>query len=161
MSVHAKMTAIADAIRGKTGSTAGMTLDEMVDAIAGIEAGDDAGAGLPDGMNVFTFTMTETYPTTQEGWILTIPHGLGAVPSFAIALRIASLTNASQLRGWFGNSGENFRATNYGGFSRDAVSMQDTAAEWLYVDETNLYCKSGSWGGNLNAGITLFVGVLE
>ena len=50
MSVNEKMTAIANAIRGKTGGTDPLTLDQMAEAIAGIESG---GGGLPEGMNAF------------------------------------------------------------------------------------------------------------
>ena len=39
MSVNAKMKAIADAIRGKTGGTDALTLDQMATEIAGIETG--------------------------------------------------------------------------------------------------------------------------
>ena len=39
MSVNSKMTAIADAIRAKTGSTATLTLDQMATEIAGISGG--------------------------------------------------------------------------------------------------------------------------
>lgn len=39
MSVNEKMTAIADAIRGKTGGTTALTLDQMAAEIAGIETG--------------------------------------------------------------------------------------------------------------------------
>ena len=39
MSVNEKMTAIADAIRAKTGGTSSLTLDGMADAIAGIQTG--------------------------------------------------------------------------------------------------------------------------
>lgn len=53
-----KLTAIADAIRGKTGGTEGMTLDAMVSAIEGIEAG----GGLPDGIPYTSgsFTLAST-----------------------------------------------------------------------------------------------------
>lgn len=39
MSVYSKMTAIADAIRGKTGGTSPLTLEQMAEAIASIQAG--------------------------------------------------------------------------------------------------------------------------
>ena len=39
MSVASKLTAIADAIRAKTGGTTEMTLDQMASAISGIQAG--------------------------------------------------------------------------------------------------------------------------
>ena len=43
MSVHSKMTAIADAIRGKTGGTNPLTLDQMATAIAEIQTGGGGG----------------------------------------------------------------------------------------------------------------------
>lgn len=51
MSVNEKMTAIADAIRDKTGDTAAMTLDAMATAIAGIQvsAGSEAVVGMETG----------------------------------------------------------------------------------------------------------------
>lgn len=41
-----KLTAIADAIRGKTGKTEEMTLDQMVTEIAGIQTGGGSGGGM-------------------------------------------------------------------------------------------------------------------
>ena len=43
MALTDKLTAIADAIRAKTGKTGGMTLDQMVAEIAGIETGGVSG----------------------------------------------------------------------------------------------------------------------
>lgn len=43
MALTDKLTAIADAIRGKTGGTDGMTLDAMVSAIEGISGGGKTG----------------------------------------------------------------------------------------------------------------------
>ena len=55
MSVNSKMTAIADAIRSKTGDTAKLSLDEMAVAIAGIEAGGGGETiGTPDTLVSFT-----------------------------------------------------------------------------------------------------------
>ena len=48
MSVKEKMTAIADAIREKTGGTEEMTLDAMAEAITGIEAGGGGSSGNVD-----------------------------------------------------------------------------------------------------------------
>ena len=45
MALTDKLTNIADAIRGKTGGTDAMTLDQMAEAIAGIEAGGGGGSG--------------------------------------------------------------------------------------------------------------------
>ena len=46
MSVNEKMTAIADAIREKTGGTDPLTLDAMAEAIAGIETGGGGASGI-------------------------------------------------------------------------------------------------------------------
>jgi hypothetical protein len=43
MALTDKLSAIADAIRGKTGGTEELTLDQVVDAIAGIESGGGGG----------------------------------------------------------------------------------------------------------------------
>lgn len=51
MSINSKMTAIADAIREKTGGTDPLTLDAMAEAIAGIQTGGGSSAedGIIDG----------------------------------------------------------------------------------------------------------------
>lgn len=45
MSVNEKMTAIANAIRGKTGGTSALTLDQMATEIAGIQTGTGGSSG--------------------------------------------------------------------------------------------------------------------
>ena len=74
MALTEKLRAIGDAIRGKTGKTAEMTLDQMVAEIAGIEAG---GNGLLYDMGdiVLDADLQDTYG---------IPHNLGAVPDFVV-----------------------------------------------------------------------------
>lgn len=56
MSVHEKMTAIADAIRGKTGGTEVLTLDQMAAEVAGIPVG---GGNNTDFFGVLSRTVTE------------------------------------------------------------------------------------------------------
>lgn len=55
MSVNEKMAAIANAIRGKTGGTEMLTLDDMAAAIAGLETG----GGASDGVKVTEYVVTE------------------------------------------------------------------------------------------------------
>lgn len=62
MSVHEKMTAIANAIRRKTGGTEPLTLDQMATEIDGISAGGSGGS-------MFT--------TKAVGIIPDIPKGYG------------------------------------------------------------------------------------
>lgn len=45
MALTDKLTAIADAIRGKTGKTDALTLDQMPGEIAGIQTGGGSGSG--------------------------------------------------------------------------------------------------------------------
>lgn len=63
MSVNAKMTAIADAIRAKTGDSEELTLDGMAVAIAAIETG---GAELPE--EAFTISGNCGYRFNNGGW---------------------------------------------------------------------------------------------
>lgn len=76
MSVNSKMTAIADAIREKTGDTALLTLDGMAAAIAGLELGST------DEMEIGTATAT-----TNNA--LTITHSLASAPFFAFIYKRA------------------------------------------------------------------------
>lgn len=152
------LTGIADAIRGKTGNTEKLTMEGMAAAIAGIQAG---GGGLPEGMNAFFLTLTETYNTSAAGWEIIIPHGLGTVPAFAVVMRTTPVRWNSEFRGWFGDAGTNSYRTNFTGGATEQVPMQDSAAKWIFADDTNLYCRSGGWGGALEAGLTLFVGVAK
>lgn len=63
MALTDKLTAIADAIRGKTGTTDGLTLDGMAEAVNGLEVG---GGGFPNG----TEWSYEKY--NEADWLTTI-----------------------------------------------------------------------------------------
>lgn len=67
MSVHSKMTAIADALRSKTGGTSPLTLDQMATAIAGIQTGGGGTNGI---------YMAEVTLAANSGWV-PIDHNLG------------------------------------------------------------------------------------
>ena len=70
MSVQEKMTAIADAIREKTGGTEPIGLDEMAAAVSDMR--------LSNGNYYFEFATFDTYAPSY-----TIQHDLGVVPTFA------------------------------------------------------------------------------
>ena len=76
MSVNEKMTAIANAIRTKTGGTQALTLDDMAAAIAGI-TGDGAATGLDYDMGEFILDADTT-------WGPDVPHDLGEQPGFCL-----------------------------------------------------------------------------
>ena len=75
MALTDKLTAIADAIRSKTGSTEELTLDAMVAAIAGIEAG----GGLAYDMGEFVLD-----GDTPDGQLQYVPHKLEEKPEFVL-----------------------------------------------------------------------------
>lgn len=77
MSVNAKMTAIADAIRGKTGGTSPLTLDQMAAQITSIASGGD---GLVYDMGEFVLDADVAGIQTSNG----IPHQLGEMPDFVL-----------------------------------------------------------------------------
>lgn len=79
MSVNSKMTAIADAIRAKTGKTAPLTLDQMVTEIEGITGGTKLFAAIgvtyPAGSTLTCTNGTKTLKakTTSGQWVFAIP----------------------------------------------------------------------------------------
>lgn len=74
MALTDKLTAIAEAIRGKTGGTEALTLDQMAAEIAGIETG---GGGLAYDMGEFVLDAD-----TVSGKGISVPHSLGVTPEF-------------------------------------------------------------------------------
>ena len=77
MSVYSKMTAIADAIRGKTGGTSPLTLDQMAEAIAGISSG---GGDVSSGIYMADVTLAE-----NKGRVY-IDHNLGTADILLAAI---------------------------------------------------------------------------
>lgn len=70
MALTDKLTNIADAIRGKTGGTEEMTLDQMAVAIAGIETGGGSSSGA-SGIYMAKITLAENAHSLE------IVHNLG------------------------------------------------------------------------------------
>lgn len=74
MALTNKLTAIADAIREKTGGTDPLTLDQMAVEIAGISGG---GGGLAYDTGEIVFANDGTF-------MKNVPHSLGEVPDFVM-----------------------------------------------------------------------------
>ena len=72
-----KLTALADAVREKTGETSPLSLDAMATLISALEVG---GGGLPSGWATGTFN--NLIPDEFDS--IYIEHGLGAVPDVVI-----------------------------------------------------------------------------
>lgn len=82
MALTDKLTAIADAIRSKGGTTDQLTLTGMVDAINAIQTGS-GGAGLAYDMGEFVFD--EDWAATLANSIANpIPHNFGDIPDCII-----------------------------------------------------------------------------
>ena len=84
-----KLTAIANAIRDKTGSTGTLTVDAMPAAIAGIVTG----TSLPSGITVGTFEASPVTGYTPPGGF-TIAHGLGKKPGAVLIWRLGEPVNS-------------------------------------------------------------------
>lgn len=97
MSVNSKMTAIADAIRAKTGGTDPLGLDAMAQAIAAISGGVE----LPDFISEINFGTFKPASTTTS--YVNIEHGLSGAPSmYVIYLPAVYETNRYRSRYVFG-----------------------------------------------------------
>ena len=132
MSVDSKMTAIADAIREKGGTTDLLTLDGMAAAIAAIEAG--GGGASIDGYNVQagTFVLAEDVSNTgvsielsgefEENKAYTVFMGMTGVYS--------SLSDVVGKNGLVGSASKRFNTSNNNTISAAAAfdSYGSTAA---------------------------------
>lgn len=147
MALTDKLTAIADAIRGKTGKTDGLTLDQMVTEIAGITAG----GGIEPTVSYLTnseisntiaaYPFKPKYKNELIVWNTTgtTPAGAGGVTPYAFIAWIINGTPISTC-GWI--AGTKFTAPwedeNYS-FSARTGSFS--------LDETgNLTVQTGVWG---------------
>lgn len=79
MALTDKLTAIADAIRGKTGKTDGLTLDAMPGEIAGIQTGGGGGSNV----QVFTGEYTHVGSGAAGAYQLRFTHNFGEIKPFA------------------------------------------------------------------------------
>lgn len=106
MALTDKLTAIADAIRGKTGKTGGLTLDQMATEIAGIQGG---GGGSIEGIytvdytpavntKAFTvpidgFTFPPVYVDCRAVTEVPTPTGLQGAVCFSVSQTLRAITN--------------------------------------------------------------------
>ena len=151
MSVLSKMTAIADAIRAKTGGTDTLTLDEMAAAIASLQAGE-GGALLPDWMTEMT-SGTVTFAANTDS--VSIDHGLGGKPKgFVFFRKGADNSSEMYLNYCYGYSYKFFNNNTGGSFSGTLVLANGASARvsgsytatntsfLVYNDLYNYECKA-------------------
>ena len=126
MALIEKLNAIGDAIREKTGGTDKLTLDGMVEAIAGIQTGGGGGgSGGSGGVSWGTYTVTGK--SMQD-----VEHGLGVTPALIIAMAIDSpnLLTTGVVRGQ--GSGHVFCIANWNGTK--GIEAKVTAASTVEVN---------------------------
>lgn len=151
MSVNSKMTAIADAIRAKTGGTEKLTLDGMASAIAGISADSSGGIELPSFITEINFG-TFSYASTTGS--ISVEHGLSAKPTGFAVWRgaVSSNPGVAYINAAYGHSYKYFNtssggafygttwvlcgstSTNLGNYSADATSFDLYSSSYTYMN---------------------------
>lgn len=84
MSINSKMTAIADAIRGKTGKTEEMTLDQMATEITSIETGG-SGENLLDYVGNLQYAFEKAKFESGTDLVISFGKKAGAINSNALS----------------------------------------------------------------------------
>ncbi len=139
------LTAVADAIREKTGSTDTMTVGDMPAAIASITAG----GGLPDNMAVGSFTCPGEHSALGN---FTIEHGLGTVPRAVLVWKATELADKT-LTGMVCFSHESV-CTLYNGAASSKVAEGVAAAltetTFLIPSPSGTSVSSSVWIGTYN-----------
>ena len=139
MAIIEKLTAIATAIRNKTGKTATLTLDEMATEIAALAAVDK---------NKILIDYGEYIPTSTTYGYLYLEHGLGVVPTFSVAVADAAPSDDSfRISVWY----------KVGSYAHGEQDCSTTTLTWNYAgsvtDETKFMLKQASENyGQLKAG---------
>lgn len=152
MSVDSKMTAIANAIRAKTGGTAALTLDGMATAIAGISTGSSSsGVDLPSFITEINFG---TFSYSSNTGSISVEHGLAAKPKGFAVWRgaVSSNPGTAYINAAYGHSYKFFNtstggafygttwvlcgstSTNLGSYNADATSFDLYATNFTYLN---------------------------
>lgn len=123
MSVNEKMTAIANAIRAKTGNTEPLGLDAMAQAIAALEIG--GGAELPDWISEINFG-TFSYTESKSGYNVSVEHGLSGKPvGFLVYLGpLTSNPGTDYINAVYGHSGTIYNSSSGGSLSGSSLILK-------------------------------------
>ena len=161
MGLIEKLTAVADAIRSKTGGTEELTLDQMPTEISGIITGG--------GAQVLTYTAASSMAANYL--VIEIEHGLGKIPTAILAINHDFLdawgTDTSHHTWiWAGGRNFNFRTSNTAAAQLlyaprgETLGIADSTSAICYADAEKIYLQIEPWRG-LCAGETISVYVWE
>lgn len=151
MALTDKLTAIADAIRGKTGGTDPLTLDGMATAIAGIEAGGGGGGEAVELLFETTFSVAESIFTTTKTTLATIQTGLTQADCKVGDLYFVVIKCTNDTESDFSKSHfmERFQTIMNGDGGYPGVSLQSGVIYFYRADNELLYVYGGANGGVL------------
>ena len=156
--VNEKMTAIADAIRAKTGGTDALTLDGMAEAIAGIEAGGG-------NTNIYTTEMVFAEETASA----ILEHNLGKIPDYVVVVQdsnsaftndgVIAIHSTSSAGSRLLGSTSTSKADGYANV--EAWGINSNLGDFVSADKKNVYINVPSATMKFPAGhkIRAFVGV--
>ena len=145
MALTDKLTAIADAIRVKGGTTDLLTLDGMVDAINAIETG--GGGGADPVINPLTITENGTYtaPSGGDGYSPVTVNVSGAtdITDSIVSVAFSAINAYAARNGFYGIIPEDAKIAIFlwQGDKSNAVNNQClfTVLQRVYINSNNLY----------------------
>ena len=139
MSVNSKMTAIADAIRSKTGGTDVLTLDEMATAISGIEVSREPELQektVAPSTNSQTVTPDSGYDGLSKVTVNAMPTATQATPSITVNSSGLITASATQTAGYVAagtKSGTKQLTTQAAKTITPSTSSQTAVASGMYT----------------------------
>lgn len=145
MSVNEKMTAIADAIRAKTGGTEPLGLDAMAAAIAALETG--GGTELPSFLSEISFGKFSYTSAVDDP---SVEHGLSGTPTGFIVWREAQSSNpgTAYITAAYGHSYKFYNTSTGGSFWGTTLVLNGSTAMQTTIytaDTTTFTVDSGSY----------------
>lgn len=136
-----KLTALADAVREKTGETSPLSLDAMTSLIMTL----GSGSGLPVGITMGEFVTTEE---TKNGGF-SIEHGLGKMPNYVFiwssdinlqSFCFRTVMKANLYETFDEESGETYpEAEARYGLSDTVVTFRNQPCTISYYDDKNVF----------------------
>lgn len=140
MSVHEKMTAIANAIREKTGGTDALTLDQMSAAIAGITVGGGGAERITGSFTAVKSYYELTHNCGYENYICIVQAAPESVETIQASTATINMVNSKY------QYGELFKF-DFGTYASDIINRN--VMHYWHGTQGGLHYNA--WGGNSTA----------